>query len=343
MGKRNGKVGIGLIGTGKIARLFADAVAGTEGLVPLSVYSRAEETGKDFANACEVPAYTADWEGFLSDPALDAVYIASPNLCHYSQALDALRAGKHVLCEKPLTTDLARFDVLADEAKARGLVLMEGMRILHDPVFLQIKEALPKLGKLRRVDLEYQQYSSRYDAYRAGTVLNAFDPTLSNAAVMDIGVYPVALAAALFGMPHDLFARSTFLNNGFEASGDAILSYDGMTASLSWSKVADSIVPSVLTGEDGSLTIDRLSGTTELIYCPRGGDPVRLDYTPAPNNMIHEATDFCEAVRGKLDTAPYLSISRDTVRILDLIRRSAGIVFPSDAIAPQEYSTNEIE
>ena len=336
MAQGRDKVGIGFVGTGKISRLFADAVAGTEGLAPVSVYSRTERAGEEFAAACGVPAYTADWAGFLSDPTLDAVYIATPNICHYRQALDALRAGKHVLCEKPLTTDLARFDALASEAMARGLVLMEGMRILHDPVFPLIRKTLPQLGKIRRVDFEYQQYSSRYDAYRAGTVLNAFDPTLSNAAVMDIGVYPVALAVSLFGMPHDVSARSVFLSNGFEASGDAVLAYVDMTASLSWSKVADSVFPSVISGEDGSLTVDRLSGTTEVVFRPRKGDPVRLPYTPAPNNMIHEAADFCEAVRGKLDTAPYLSFSRDTVRVLDLIRSSAGIVFPSDATPPEE-------
>ena len=325
------ELGIGIVGTGKISRQFAAALHLTPGVVARSVYSRKAETGKLYAKECGVPSSTDSWEGFLSDPAIDAVYVATPNVAHFGQAMDALKAGKHVLCEKPLTTDVARFDALANEARSRGLVLMEGMRILHDPVFSLIKKAVARLGKIKRAEFIYCQYSSRYDKFKEGIVLNAFDPVLSNAAVMDIGVYPVALNVALFGATDDLSASSTFLHNGFEGAGTATLRYDGFESTLTWSKIADATAPSVIAGDFGTVAIDRLSGTTRVIFAASDGKTESIPYFPAENNMIYEAADLRDAIRGKLDPEPFLAISRMTVATLDKIRRAAGISFLSDA------------
>ena len=324
-------LGIGIVGTGKISRQFAEALRTTPGVSARSVYSRKDETGKLYAKECGVPSSTDSWEGFLSDPAIDAVYVATPNVAHFGQALDALKAGKHVLCEKPLTTDTARFDVLAREARSRGLVLMEGMRILHDPVYSLIRKAVARLGKIRRAEFIYCQYSSRYDRFKDGIVLNAFDPVLSNAAVMDIGVYPVALSVALFGATDDISASSTFLYNGFEGNGTATLRYDGFDSTLTWSKIADVSSPSVIAGDGGTLAIDRLSGTTRVIFAASDGKTETIPYFPAENNMIYEAADLRDAIAGKLDPEPFLEISRKTVQTLDAIRRAAGITFLSDA------------
>ena len=327
------QIGVGLVGTGKISRQFAAAVRATPGVLPQLVFSREEATGQRYAKECGVADYTASWEGFLADPRVEAVYIATPNVTHYRQALEALQAGKHVLCEKPLTTDAARFEILASEAASRGLVLMEGMRILHDPVFSLIKKTLPRLGKIIRADFIYCQYSSRYDSFKEGIVLNAFNPLLSNAAVMDIGVYPVALDAALFGLGEVVFASSTFLHNGFEGAGKAVVDHGGFQSTLTWSKIADSTSPTVISGENGTLMIDRLSGTTRVDFGASGETAGRLEtlpYVPSENNMIWEAADLRDAINGEQDPAPFLAISRQTVLTLDAIRRAAGISFPSD-------------
>ena len=328
--QRARQLGIGFVGTGKISRQFAAAVRATPGVTPRLVYSRERETGESYVKECRVAASTDSWEGFLSDPDVDAVYIATPNSVHFRQALDALRAGKHVLCEKPLTTDAARFDYLADEAKGRGLVLMEGMRFLHDPVFPLICKAMKRIGQVRRADLIYCQYSSRYDQFKAGTVLNAFNPLLSNAAVMDIGVYPVALAVSLFGMADRVSASSTFLHNGFEGAGTATLGYDGFDVTLTWSKIADADSPSVIAGDGGTLMVDHVSRTRRVDFAPAGGRTETIPYVAAENNMIYEAADLRDAILGELDPAPFLEISRMTVQTLDAIRQAAGIRFPSD-------------
>ena len=321
---------IGIVGTSMIAHRFADAARKSGLCTPIAVYSRAEETGRGFADEEGGLSVKTDLKELLSLPELDAVYIASPNALHYAQAMEALSHGKHVLLEKPTVSNLAEYRALASEAARQGLVLMEAMRPLHDPSFEMIRGAIERLGRLRRVDLEYCQYSSRYDRFLRGEVLNAFDPSLSNAALMDIGVYPIALLVALFGLPEGVRSESLFLQNGFEGAGELLCRYPDFLASVSYSKITDSVAPSVITGEKGSLSVDRINAPSKLLLSLRGEPDEVLPYEPSENNMVFEVIDFCRAVRGEISSAPFAEYSERTVKLLDLVRRQNGIVFPAD-------------
>ena len=98
--------------------------------------------------------------------------------------------------------------------------------------------------------LEYCQYSSRYDKFRQGEILNAFRPELANGAIMDIGVYPIYMLVQLFGMPKDIKSFSTKLENGFEGDGIVLMQYEEMVAEAVYSKITESVNPSVFLGED---------------------------------------------------------------------------------------------
>lgn len=317
---------IGIIGTGKISAEFLDAVRRTEGVEAHALLSRSAERGAEFAAGNRgLKVYTDRAEFLSSSP--DAVYIASPNVAHYEQAEAALAAGRHVLLEKPATDTAEGFAKLAQLADTKGLVLMEAMRPLHLPFFAELKKALGEIGKLRRVSLEYCQYSSRYDAFLAGEVKNAFNPALSNAALMDIGVYPAALAVALFGLPVQLSAASVFLHNGFEGAGEALLGYGDFTLTLTWSKITDSASPSVFLGEEGALLLDRVNRPTEARLVLRNGETRVLRNPPCENDMVYELQDFCRMTQGRMSQLPYRSITRDTLTLLDSIREKAGIHF----------------
>ncbi len=325
---------IGIVGTSMIAHKFADAARKSGLCRPIAVYSRGASTGLAFAASEGGLRVETDLERFLSLPELDAVYIASPNALHYRQAMAALGAGKHVLLEKPTVSNLGELRALASEAARRQLVLMEAMRPLHDPSFALLQANIGRLGRLRRVDLEYCQYSSRYDRFLRGEVLNAFDPKLSNAALMDIGVYPVALLVALFGLPERVLSDSLFLGNGFEGAGEMLCRYPDFLASVSYSKITDSAAPSVITGEKGSLSIDRINAPGKIVLSLRGMPDEMLLYEPSENNMVYETVDFCRAVRGEISAAPFAEYSDRTVEMLDLLRRQNGIVFPADTERP---------
>lgn len=326
---------LGIIGSNFVADWLCESVERSRdyaGIVNHAVYSRTAERGNEFAARHGIKHVYTDMEEFLSSD-IDAVYIASPNFLHAPQAIVAMRHGKHVLVEKPAALSVSEFDEMCACAAENGVVLLEAMRPAHDAALSTIREAIPKLGTLRRVLLEFCQYSSRYDSFRAGEVMNAFDPTLGNAAVMDIGVYALEVAVLLFGEPRDVTSRSVKLHNGFEGMGSVFLDYGTFTVETVYSKITSSVTPSVITGEDGSLLLGKLSTLDSLTLCPRGAEPRVLfsgRETDGECNMVYELADFSRMLHGTMSAKPFEEATRGTLRIIDEIRRQNGIAFSNN-------------
>lgn len=316
---------LGIVGTNFVSDWLSEALALTNGVDAAAVFSRSEETGKAFAEKHGIPKVFCDFDAFLSS-GIEAVYLASPTFCHFAQAKAALEKGLHVLCEKPLVMKKEECEALFAIAREKGVVLMEAMRPAHDPAFALVKKSLADLGAVRRVSFEYCQYSSRYDRFRNGEVLNAFVPEISGGALFDIGIYPLFWCVALFGKPKGVSAASVFLENGFEGSGCLLLAYEGFTATVTYSKICDSVIPSVITGENGSLEIHKMTSPERIVFSPRKGETKALDYTPCENNLVYEVEDFVKAVQegagGVFD-----DFTRDLYDTLDLAVKAAGIRF----------------
>ena len=325
---------IGMIGTNFISDDFCAAAAQVPGAELFAVYSRKQETGDAFAARHGIPQVYTDYDEFL-DSGLDAVYVASPNSAHCAQTLKALNHKKHVLCEKVMAVNEQEVRSMIDCARQNNVVLLEAMRPDFDPAYDLIEQNLPRIGKLRRATFEFCQYSSRYDSFREGIIQNAFNPELGNAAVMDIGVYCIHSLVRLFGAPKNVKAFSTKLSNGFDGSGIVLMEYEDMTAEAVYSKIAVSVNPSVLQGEDGSIMIDYISKPESVSLRLResardtltGGTIEKLPYTPAKNNMIFEIQEFLKLVEKKEVDHKYLKYSLGTIRVLDEVRRQTGIRF----------------
>lgn len=321
------KVSFGIIGTNFISDWFVEASKQCEDTSISCVYSRSLETGSAFAKKHGIERVYTDYSEMLNDSGINAVYVASPMFCHCEHTLKALRAGKHVLCEKMIAADHSEISEMRNEAISRDLVLLEAMRQDFDPSSHLIKEYIKRLGHIRRVTLEYCQYSSRYDKFKEGCVLNAFDPSMKNSALADIGIYPLHSCISLFGLPEKISSYSVFLENGFEGAGVATLSYGDMIASVIYSKISQSVNPSVIEGEDGSLTIDKINDPQKIIYYPKGAEPTVLQCQKLENNMVYEIGAFCDMVNGKTDYLRYLDDSEKTMRCVDEIYKCSGISF----------------
>lgn len=316
---------IAIVGTNFISDRLALAAAQTEGVEIAAVYSRAEETGKNFAEKYNISKIYTDYDALLSDTEIDALYIASPTFCHAEQACAAMQAGKHVLCEKMMGATLSDFERMRDTSLSTGKVLLEAMRPAHDPAYDRVRELTRTLGDVRRVSLEFCQYSSRYDRFKAGVMTNAFDPHLKNSALADIGIYPLHVLLMLFGVPKSHTSSSVFLSNGFEGAGVITAHYGDMLATVTYSKIADSVTPSLIEGECGSLTIDKLSSPTELVLYRRGETPERISLNSPQNNMIFELAHFRDMVAGLIDYRPYLEVTEAAQRIVDAVYLENGI------------------
>lgn len=306
-----------IIGTNFISDSFAKAAGSIPDAKITAVLSRSADRGALFAAKYSIPKVYTELGQMLSDREIEAVYIASPNLCHSQQAIACLKAGRHVLCEKVIAHSHDAFLEMRRAAEESGCILLEAMRPDFDPAFDIIKSALPRLGKLRRAALEYCQYSSRYDSFLGGEVLNAFNPEMKNSALADIGIYPLHLCVRLFGEPKAAVSRSVRLHNGFQGMGIMLLDYGDMLASISYSKITESVNPSVIEGELGSLTVDRINAPKKITLKLRGEAEEILPYEPCDNNMVYEISAFMDMVRGNASPKEYLDASEICTRLVD--------------------------
>jgi predicted dehydrogenase len=267
-----------------------------------------------------------DLSVLAADGDLDFVYVASPNICHEAQTVALLRGGKHVLVEKPAASARDGFDRMCAAADESGRVLMEAMMPAHMPVLDAVRRWLPRISPVRTADFSYCQYSSRYDKFKAGVVENAFDSTLGNGALMDIGVYCVHWLSALFGVPDSLAGACTFLPHSIDGAGSFVARFGDTLCTASYSKISDGTLPCEIQGEGGVIRIDRASRPRTAQLCLRDGTVERFDTPAGHADMYYELSDFLTLLDGA-DSLPFRRMTRDALTITDMARNAMGVDF----------------
>lgn len=336
------KIRFGVVGTNFITDWVIAGAREDERFELSAVCSRTQERADEFAAKYQIPHTFTSLEEMAASPWVDAVYIASPNFLHASQSILCMKHGKHVLCEKPLASNAQEAREMIEVSKQCGVALMEAMKPTLTPNFRVLQEALPKVGVVRRYFAAYCQYSSRYDKFKEGIVLNAFNPAYSNGAMMDIGVYTIYPMVVLFGRPQAVQASGVLLSSGVDGQGAVNLAYEGMTATVLYSKIANSSLPTEIEGEAGNLMADRINQIKRVTWHPRpvaasGKGPAAdiFDLTvPTPHDeYYYEIAEFLDLIEsGKRESAINSHAnSLITMEILDEVRRQLGVVYPADA------------
>ena len=322
-----------VIGTNWITRQFVDAAHETGKYKLTAVYSRSLEQAQTFANDYPVEHLFTSLEAMAQSEAIDAVYIASPNSLHFPQTELFLRHKKHVICEKPLASNLAQAEAAIACARENQVVLFEAFKTASLPNFLLLQQSLPKVGRIRKAFINYCQYSSRYQRYLDGENPNTFNPAFSNGSIMDIGFYCLASAVALWGEPKQVQASASLLDSGVDAHGVVVMDYGDFSVTLQHSKVSDSNLPSEIQGEAGALVIEKISECQKLSFVPRGSKAQDLSQPQHINTMLYEAEEFARLVENNEVNHPGLEVSRITAKVQTEIRRQTGVVFPADTPA----------
>ena len=237
------KVRFGIIGTNFITDWILEAAREELRFEATAVCSRSRETGQAFALKHGIPHLFTSPEEMAASSLIDAVYIAVPNSLHAALSILFMQQGKHVLCEKPLASNAKEAREMIRVARQNGVTLMEAMKSTLTPNFRQLRRHLAEAGCLRRYFASYCQYSSCYDKLKAGIVLNAFNPELSNGAMMDLGVYTVYPLVVLFGRPKRISATGLKLSTGVDGQGAVNFEYENLNATVLYSKIADSFLP----------------------------------------------------------------------------------------------------
>lgn len=180
----------GIVSAGRIASKFSQDLSFSKTSKLSGVAARKLEDAKAFAKQYGVEKAYQGYQAMFDDPEIDAVYIATPHNFHFENAKDAINAGKHVLCEKPITISSKEFTELSELAKARGVFLMEAMWTYFLPALKQAKKWLSegRIGNLKHIKTDFG-YPMPY--VRGG---REYEPSLAGGSLLDMGIYPIAIA-----------------------------------------------------------------------------------------------------------------------------------------------------
>jgi predicted dehydrogenase len=297
-----------------------------------AVYSRTEEKGRSFAAQYDAPEVFTDLHEMASSNLVDAVYIASPNSFHARQAIICMNHGKHVLCEKPIAVNSRELQEMIESAKENDVLLMEALKSTLMPNFRTIKDNLYKLGRIRRYFASYCQYSSRYDAFKEGTVLNAFNPVYAGGSLMDLGIYCLYPVICLFGKPHTVQASGVLLSSGVDGQGSMVLQYDDMDGIIMHSKITDSYLPAEIQGENGTMVIDKISQPYDVKIYYKDGTIENLTRSQVFQPMFYEAQEFIDLIQSGVRDSAVNSheVSLAVTEIMEKARRQIGLEYGAD-------------
>ncbi|RHJ95296.1 Gfo/Idh/MocA family protein [Parabacteroides bouchesdurhonensis] len=335
------KIRFGVVGTNFITDWVLAGACQDERFELVAVYSRTQETADAFAAKYQIPYTFTSLEEMAKSSLIDAVYIASPNFLHASQSILCMQHGKNVLCEKPIASNAREARMMIEASRKYNVVLMEAMKPTLTPNFLSVRKNLERIGVIRRYFSCYCQYSSRYDKFKEGIVLNAFNPELSNGAIMDIGVYTIYPMVVLFGRPKKIDATGIVLSSGADGQGAINFLYDGMNATVLYSKIANSSLPTEIQGEDGNITLDRVNIIGNVTYTPRLAASSGRGPVPEPEDIsvkaekdeyYYEVAEFIDVILSGRHESEINSLdnSLTTMEIIDEVRHQLGIVYPAD-------------
>ena len=324
---------LGIVGTGMIVRMIGPnlaswgievaAVAGT----PRSI-DQINELADQFGAAGR---YT-DYHDLIADPAVDTVYVAVPNFLHYDVSEAAILAGKDVLCEKPLASNEREAQKLADLAREKGVFLWEAVVTTRQPNFKLVRdELLPRIGTVKEVSVNYSQYSSRYDAFRAGEVLPAFDPAKAGGAIMDIGLYTITYTIGLFGEPK----RATYhpnIERGIDTSGLIVYEYDGFCATNVCAKDSWGAMGVIIQGIDGYISAEGGANACGIVTLHLNDGTEETFNRALPVMWEGEFREFDRQQREHDLDECYRQLDQTLLvsRVQNTIRREAGVIFPAD-------------
>jgi predicted dehydrogenase len=290
----------------------------------VAIASRDEPRAQAAAAELGIPRAHGSYEALLADPDVDAVYIPLPNHLHADWAIAAARAGKHVLCEKPLAMTAADAERMVRAAEDAGVHLMEAFMYRHHPSWVAVVELVRagRIGRLQSVQSWFSYYND--DPTNIRNIVAA-----GGGALYDIGCYNVSLSRLLFGSePTDVQASVTRdPASGTDVLTSAILRFETGVATFTCSTRLETDQRVHIYGDDGRISIDIPFNTPPLlptrIHVTHGGDaPVSPDtetftFEPADPYGV-EVEAFSAAV---LDGRPTPVPASDAVANLRVIER----------------------
>jgi len=277
-----------------------------------------------------VKMYT-DYKEMLQQEKIDLVAIATESGKHAEIAVDCIEAGCNVIIEKPITANSKELEDLIETANKKNLMIFEAMNLHYTPAFLSLKEDLKKLGDIKIVSFNYSQYSSRYNAFKEGTILPAFDYHKAGGALMDLNVYNIHALIDLFGKPvyHKYMAN---IERNIDTSGMMIFDFEHFKALCIGAKDCKAPLMNTIQGNLGAIVVKSpLSQMTEYEICYNDGTSEVKSFEKK-HRLIYEFKEFMRMMEEKdvKKQKEMLDLSLLISKLMEEGRMQEGIVFDND-------------
>lgn len=324
------KVRWGIVGTGTIATIFARDMPLSPETELVAVASRSQEKAEAFGELFAVPRRYGSYEELYADPEIDVVYVATPHPMHHEVTIALLKAGKHVLCEKPFAMNVAEAEEMIACAQETGRFLMEAYWTRFRPATVKWRELI-RAGEIGEV-----QYMTATMGWR-----NAFDPefrlynkALGGSALLDAGCYAVQGVQMVLGEPDEIVSVATLGESGVDENCMITTHYPGgAVANAGITIRANSRNLAMIAGNKGSILVDHdwHRPSTFTIYRD-GQEPEFFDGSHAGVGYQFEmdAVNAClKAGQTEHEWMPHA----DTLTIMRIMRKAIvdwGVTYPSD-------------
>ncbi len=309
----------GFLSTADINRKLITGAHASEKVGLLAVASRDKNRAEAYADEWEIPRAYGSYEDLLADPEIEAVYISLPNTMHVEWSIEALEAGKHVLCEKPLTRHPEEADAAFDVAERTGRLLSEAFMYRHNPQTAKVVELVHggAIGELRLIRSAFSYGLYDFENIRLRT-------DVEGGALMDVGCYNVSGCRLLGGEPQRVWGEAWYGPSGTDwiftgtlrLPGDVIATFDCGTA-LPERDELEAI------GSEGSLFLDDpWHCNVPVIELRRGREIERIELEPLDSYRL-ELENMSDAIRGETELLLGREDALAQARALEALHRSA--------------------
>lgn len=322
----------GILSTGRIAVVFAKALESSKTGKVVAVASRDSRKAEEFAAAFDIPDFYGSYEELIDDPIVQAIYIATPHPLHAEWALRAIRAGKHVLCEKPLTMTYEDTAEIVAEARSWDVVVMEAYMYRCHPQTRRVLELI-RGGTIGRVGLVHATFGFDAPFSPGGRLWNK---ALGGGGILDVGGYPVSWARLVAGAvegeafldPVEVHGSAVFHpESGVDVQAVASLVFpNGILGQVSCAIGLGQENAVRIYGSEGWLWIPspyivnrHLEPSRIFVFKPGATKPEEIAITPDRPLYTYEADAFAAAVRAggcEVDAMP-LDDSLGNAAVLD--------------------------